>query len=710
MASAGQLIFELAADVSRLRTDMAKAQSEIKGSLESIAKTSGGIAVIMGAQFAMSFAKAFADKVGAALESVDAMSKMAQSIGIATESLSGLAYAGDLADVSTEDLATSFKKLTSSMLEARDPATKSAEAFKALGLNAEELWSKDPAEQFKAVAEAVSGFKDGTEKAAVMNEIFGKSYQKLIPLVNAGAAGLDEATQEAQKLGLTVSTETGLAIENLNDNMTRLHKLSEGAAITIAGRLAPALDTFAKSAVDAATESELWGDILEGLGDMLAGLINNITYITGTISNGYREALGYAQAAKQLFTGDLEGAAKTASDASKRSAQDTLDLQYKINSTRERSTKQAREESAAWGIVQRNAEKSGKATLNYAEGLDKVAKSAKHAKKEVDDFAAIMTQLQADAAKMAAQGDPFKEFLANPKLQALPADQQQKAIDYKKWLVDTTAALKEQADAETRDREAKQEGLDTLIAQIDETEKFAEATRKAIDPTIAYTESIIALEKAKKAGAVTDVEYAEAQKYFQKQLQDAVNKTDPLTDQIKELQRAVEGFGQKSSDAFVDFIFGSKDVATNFSAMVSSMLKDMAKMLIYENVFRGLFKGISGGPSGGWGGFLTSLIPKGAGMMAGGMVSPGVMYPVNEIPGRAEFFIPNVPGKVVTDAGAGGGPGVVVNVHMSKDDKATQETQADNERAAQLGQRIALVVRQVIATEKRAGGLLAGRP
>ena len=708
MASAGSLIFELAADVSRLRTDMAKAQGEIKSSLDSIAKSTAGTAILMGAQFAMGFAQGFAEKVGQALENVDVLSKMAQSIGTATENLSALAYAGSLADISTDQLATSFKKLTDSMLDAKDPASKSAAAFKALGLNAQELWTQDPAEQFKAVAEAISGFKDGSEKAAVAVQIFGKAGAQLIPLLNAGAAGLDEATKEAERLGLVVSTETGIAIENLNDDMTRLSKLGEGAAITVAGRLAPALDTFAKSAVEASTSSQLWLDMLESIGSFLSGFINNLTYTFGTISNGYKEAVGYAAAAKQVFSGDFAGAAKTVGDTIKASQQASADLALKIEQTRERSTKQAREESAAWGVVGRNAEKSGKALLPYSDALDKVGKSAKQTKKEVDEFAKIMEQLASEAAKMAAQGDPMKDFLSNPKLQALSPDKQKEAIAYKQWIVDTTQALKDQKDAEDSKAEAQQEGLDSLVEQIDATEKFADATRKAIDPTIAYTESIVALEKAKKAGAVTDGEYAEAQKYFQKQLEDAVNKTDPLADQVKELQRAIEGFGKKSSDAFVDFIFGTKDMSVNFNEMVTAMLKDMARMLVYENVFRGLFSKISTGPSSGWGSLFSSLFQSASPRMGGGPVSPGSLYEVNEIPGRREFFIPNVPGKIVTDAGAGaGGPNVTVNVHMAKDDQATQETAANQKMAAEFGERVATVVKQVIVTERRSGGLLA---
>ena len=138
--------------------------------------------------------------------------------------------------------------------------------------------------------------------------------------------------------------------------------------------------------------------------------------------------------------------------------------------------------------------------------------------------------------------------------------------------------------------------------------------------------------------------------------------------------------------------------------MTASMLKDLAKMLVYQNVTSPIFGSISKGVSGvDW----SSIF--GGGLMGGGPVSTGRVYQINEIPGRKEYFIPNVPGRVVTDASgaASGGSNVTVNVQMKRDDGATQDTTASDKQMADLGNRIATVVRAVIAQEKRTGGLLA---
>jgi hypothetical protein len=146
--------------------------------------------------------------------------------------------------------------------------------------------------------------------------------------------------------------------------------------------------------------------------------------------------------------------------------------------------------------------------------------------------------------------------------------------------------------------------------------------------------------------------------------------------------------------------------------MVSKMLEDLAKMLVYQNVFKPMFSAISGFATGGissGSSWLSTLF--GGGRMGGGPVQAGHVYAINEMPGRREYFIPHVGGNVVTDAQGGGvggsGGNVTVNVHMNRDNtNSTDDTKADDRKAAEMGKRIAAVVKATIANEKRTGGLL----
>mgnify|MGYP000179829139 CR=1 FL=1 len=80
-----------------------------------------------------------------------------------------------------------------------------------------------------------------TQRAALAMDVFGKSGQKLIPLLSAGAKGIDELRAEANRLGLTVGTDQAQSAADLQDAWNRLLKTLKAAAFAIGGALAPDL-------------------------------------------------------------------------------------------------------------------------------------------------------------------------------------------------------------------------------------------------------------------------------------------------------------------------------------------------------------------------------------------------------------------------------------------------------------------------------------
>jgi hypothetical protein len=713
MASAGSLIFEIAADVSRLRQDMGRAQDDIKASLESIRRSSAAEAVMSGAEYAMEFARGFAEKIKAAIDQADAMGKLAQRIGTTTEALSALAYEGQFVDVSMDDLTAGFKSLNKAMLDARDPTSESAAAFQALGLNIRELQSLDPTAAFAKIADAFTKYSDGAEKAAVATALFGKGGQQLIPMLNQGADGIAAATEEAASLGLIIDTQTSKAMGDLNDQLTRLDNVSKGAAAVVAGELTPALSGLTQAMIDGQKEGGGLHDVLIWLGKQLANLVLNFTYATGVVGNFFKEASSAIGAVKKFLSGDIEGGKSAWADSVKASQQRMSDLNDTVEITRTKMSDTYRAMATAWGAVAQRAGDAQGASLKYSQTLDANAAAHKRAAKVADDYGNMLKQLQDQYRKLSAEGDPMKELLADPKYLSFSKEQQTTLQAVVQAIKDKTLALDTEKQAQenlnSADEFAYKTAADNLKAEYDRIDAlfaFGDAQSRAVDPTIQFTDTVSQLNEALAAGAIDSDHYALAMKKASDDLENAQNKTDPWLKQLKSIQDAIEGFGKKSSDAFVDFIFATDSASESFSKMISSILQDMAKMLMYQNVFQPLMKVVGAGVTGGgwdWSSFLNAK-----GMMSGGPVEAGSLYQVNELPGRREYFIPNVPGRIATDAGVPNAPNVQVNVHMhgDRDDRTTTDTKADERNAAELGKRIATVVRQVISTEKRTGGLL----
>ncbi|MFM0224171.1 phage tail tape measure protein [Paraburkholderia dipogonis] len=708
MASAGSLIFELAADVSRLRTDMGKAQAEIKSSLDSIAKSSAVTALATGAEFAINFARGFADKIKAAIDQADALGKLAQRIGTTTEAMSGLQYAGSFAGVSLDDLTAGMKGLNKAVLDARDPLSDTAAAFKSFGLDAVQLRSMDPGAAFDSIATAVSKYADSAQKAAAVQQIFGKQSQVLIPLLNEGAEGIAAARKEAEDLGLIVSTATSKAMGDLNDDLERLENVGKGAAAQIAGELTPDLQELVSILQQAQKEGTTWNTVLHGIEIAAKGVVTTLIGLAGTVVSLGQFVMTVARTLDAPI-GQIAETWKTGMAGAQKTMADTMSTMERTMHIRSEAEKQQNAAGAAAAAEIAAAQNAGKAQNSYTDSLDRNAKAHQRAKKEVNEYAQMLAQLSEALRTAQANGDQMQMLATDPKYLKFNEQQQATLRDKLQLTLDQTKANETLKKSQDDLAKVADDADKSLVAARESSRSFAESELDAIDPTREYTRTLAALDEAQKLIPISAEQMAAMQERAAKKMKDAQDNLDGTKDQLKDLQQAIEGFGKQSTDALVDFAFSTKDASVSFSEMVTSMLKDLAKLLIYKNVMEPLVKGISGGGATGWLSVFSSMAGNVPGRMAGGPVSPGQVYEINELPGRREYFIPNTPGKVVTDAGMSGsnGPNVAVTVHVHKNDEATEDTTADSRKAAELGKRVSAVVRQVIATEKRSGGLLA---
>lgn len=92
--------------------------------------------------------------------------------------------------------------------------------------------------------------------------------------------------------------------------------------------------------------------------------------------------------------------------------------------------------------------------------------------------------------------------------------------------------------------------------------------------------------------------------------------------EIEDLEFAIQGFGRKSADAFVDFALTGK---ASFKDLTDSILADLARLIVQQNITDPIFKAISGGVSegGGLGGILGSLAGSISGFFDSGPVEFG---------------------------------------------------------------------------------------
>src|SRR5687767_7260781 len=128
-----------------------------------------------------------------AIDSADALGKMAEKASIPVEALSRLSHAASLSNVESGTLQTGLIQLSKTLSETlSNPASEAARILRAMGVAATDTAGKlKPTEEtLLALADKFRGFEDNAAKSALALKLFGKSGAELLPLLNQGAEGI----------------------------------------------------------------------------------------------------------------------------------------------------------------------------------------------------------------------------------------------------------------------------------------------------------------------------------------------------------------------------------------------------------------------------------------------------------------------------------------------------------------------------------------
>lgn len=189
----------------------------------------------------------------------DELGKLSQRTGVGVEALSALVYQGKLADVSTDELSAGLKRLNQNIAAAARGEKEQAEAFKAIGVSVVGLDGqvRKADEVLADIAERFATYGDGPNKVAIANAVGGKSFEKLIPLLNEGRKGISDARAELEKFGGVIGSDLADKAQKFNDNLTRMGVATNALKVSIAGGLVGDLADLSERFVNAARNGNL---------------------------------------------------------------------------------------------------------------------------------------------------------------------------------------------------------------------------------------------------------------------------------------------------------------------------------------------------------------------------------------------------------------------------------------------------------------------
>ena len=171
----------------------------------------------------------------------DQIDKMSQKLGLSAESYQQWDYVLGQAGADINSMSTGMKTLTNKLDDAKNGSESAQQMFAALGLSMEDLNSMSREDVFESVIYGFQGMADSTERAALANDLFGKSGQELTPLFNQSVEDTQALIAASNELGMVMGDQAVKNAAHYHDSLDTLSRTFGGLKNNLMGQFMPAM-------------------------------------------------------------------------------------------------------------------------------------------------------------------------------------------------------------------------------------------------------------------------------------------------------------------------------------------------------------------------------------------------------------------------------------------------------------------------------------
>lgn len=229
--------------------------------------------------------KTLVESAKAVSEYGDEIDKTSQKLGLSKQAYQEWDYVMHLAGTEMSSMTTGLKTLTNKLDDARNGSEDSLAMFDKLGISMDDISSMSREDLFAKTIAGFQGMADSTERAALANDLFGKSGQNLTPLFNQSAEATQELIKEAHEYGMIMSDDAVNASAAFQDSLTKMENTIAGVKNSMIGDLLPSL-TMVTDGLAKVFKGDMSGaDMMaEGIKSIINGLTNAIPTIISTMT------------------------------------------------------------------------------------------------------------------------------------------------------------------------------------------------------------------------------------------------------------------------------------------------------------------------------------------------------------------------------------------------------------------------------------------
>ncbi len=202
----------------------------------------------------------------------DRIDKMSQKIGMNRRNFQEWDYILSQNGGSIESLQMGFKTIANQMNGVVKGSKESKNAFDALGISIYDnngvLRSQD--DVFNDVVNALQKETNATKKAILGNQLFGRSFIEMKPLLNQSAQAIEELRKRAHNMGLILSDDDIENAVKYKDTMETFSKVFEAKFATVMMKIMPDLSNALEEIMTIVRENQ---EVFDNLGQAFKWIV-----------------------------------------------------------------------------------------------------------------------------------------------------------------------------------------------------------------------------------------------------------------------------------------------------------------------------------------------------------------------------------------------------------------------------------------------------
>ena len=233
--------------------------------------------------------------IKSSLDSIDKISKLSRTLGISVRDLRKLEYAADLSGLSVDTVARAVRNLNRVMVDFQGGTGDAKDAFDQLGITSDDL-NAVMGDQFKVLellADRFQNVENSAVRSSIAQDLFGGRASEMLLVLEEGAEGLAQISDEAERFGLLLSAKAAKGVEDANDSFTRLFTLLKGFRDQVTAALAPALENVVNAMRKGIEEIlDQQGGVQKFARDVAISIVNAVETLANSLVSILRLVVG----------------------------------------------------------------------------------------------------------------------------------------------------------------------------------------------------------------------------------------------------------------------------------------------------------------------------------------------------------------------------------------------------------------------------------